>query len=50
MNTGTIISNSACACVQYCLFSTDRQCYWTGSCDLNHMIFWQKNHLIIIMI
>jgi len=33
MNTGTI-SNSACACVQYCLFSTDRECYWTGSCDL----------------
>ena len=28
--------------VQYCLFSTDRECYWTGSCDLNHMIFWPK--------
>jgi len=25
MNTG-ITSNSACACVQYCLFSPNRQC------------------------
>jgi len=25
MNTGTI-SNSACACVQCCLFSPDREC------------------------
>jgi len=25
MNTGTI-SNSACACVQYCLFSPNREC------------------------
>jgi len=25
MNTGTI-SNIACACVEYCLFSPDREC------------------------
>jgi len=25
MNTGTT-SNSACACVEYCLFSPNRQC------------------------
>jgi len=36
MNTG-ITSNSACAWVQYCLFSPNRECKWTGSCDLHHM-------------
>jgi len=41
MNTG-ITSNSASACVQYCLFSPNRECKWIDSCDLNHMIFGQK--------
>jgi len=45
MNTPTI-SNSTRAYVQY--FFVQQKSKYTGSCDLNHTIFFTKKHMILM--